>query len=254
MMTRYQVWLNGQGLHDISDAIWITDIQEKAPELDVVSMRRPMRDGTLVLARTRSQMEVTIVMQIRAYNIAERKEIMQQVNAWARAGGDLSTSDRPGQRLRVLHNPSALTSALKWTDKVTISFIAYGIPYWEESNPAHVAVNGQGTYELRPVGTAHDTRLTAEITATGNINTLNITADGQTLRLSNIPLSTGSTLVIDYDASGLLVMRVGNVPVLSKRTPDSADEIIIPQNKTTTVTIGANGGFTGKLIARGRFE
>ena len=253
MITRYRAWMDGEGLHDVDPAVIITDIRESKPEENIVTAGNGYRDGQRVLYRHREALSVTIRFMIREYDVARRKGILSRVLAWAHDGW-LQINDRPEQRLRVVcEDMPAITSALKWTEELSVVFTAYAVPYWQETHAVSVSGSGQsGTVHLAPLGDM-PCCLEANIsnTGSGTLNILTLTAGNRSFAFSGLGLASGKTLTIRYaEDTGLLRMEIEWESVMNKRTAASADDLLLYPG-SNTITFTADQQISGIFKARG---
>lgn len=254
MRTRYDVYMDGLPLDAIDPAIYVTDVQETPASYDATTLQRAKGDGLRVLRRLRDSLQVRVAFMVRETDVGRRRDIVQRVAAWAMGGKYLSLGDRPGQRLRVLcETLPGITSALKWTQELTMVFTAYAMPYWEADMPIRASFTGtSGTAVIRNAGTA-PCFLEAEISNTSGstLTSLSLTADGQTMAFTGMALGAGKTLKIFYDDKWILRAEVDGASVLSKRTSGSDDDLILQPGKATTVSIAADKAVSVTLKARG---
>lgn len=219
MMTRYGVWLDGLPLHEIDPAIYITDIQEQAPHMNVATVARAKGDGLFVTRRSRESLSVQVGFTIREYDTARRKSIMQKVIAWAKGGKYLSISDRPDQRLRIeVDQLPTISSSLKWTQELSIVFTAYAFPYWENTYADTITTTSNASMTV--MGDADHAPVDATIE--GANGTVTITADKTTITLENV----SGSVEISHGDDGILRIMAGGQSILSKRTPESSDDLI----------------------------
>lgn len=254
MRTRYDVYMDNLPLDAIDPAIYVTDVQETPVSYDATTMQRAKGDGLRVLRRLRDSKQVRVAFMVRETDVGRRRDIVQRVAAWAMGGKYLALGDRPGQRLRVLcETLPGITSALKWTQELTMVFTAYAMPYWEAETPTRASFTGtSGTAVIRNAGTA-PCFLEAEISNTSGatLDTVMLGMDGQALSFTGLALGAGKTLKIYYDDKWILRAEVDGASVLSKRTSGSDDDLILPTGKATTVTISADKAVSVTLKARG---
>lgn len=254
MRTRYDVYMDNLPLDAVDPAIYVTDVQETPVSYDATTLQRAKGDGLRVLRRLRDSKQVRVSFMVRETDVGRRRDIVQRVAAWAMSGKYLSLGDRPGQRLRVLcETLPSITSALKWTQELTMVFTAYAMPYWEAETPIRASFTGtSGTAAIRQAGTA-PCFLEAEISNTSGstLTSLSLTADGQTMAFTGMALGAGKTLKIFYDDNWLLRAEVDGASVLNRRTADSADDLMLPPCKATTVAIAADKAVSVTLKARG---
>lgn len=238
MITRYGAWLDNLPLSGIDPTIIITDIDEHTPAVDVLTASRALGDGLRVTRRTRQSLSVAVKFMIREYGVARRKDILQRVITWARLGKYLSISDRPGQRLRVeLDSVPTITSALKWTSVITLTFIAYACPFWEEDTP----VTRTGGGKMYVPGDAEKAFVDVSIQPTS----------------SNVTVKAGDTSITLQGVSGKIdithedgVLRImsGSTSLLSKRTAASSDDLWVTPGQENTFSIS---GGTATFSVRG---
>lgn len=251
-MTRYHVWLNGLGLQDIDPAIFITDVQEHAPEPLLTTAPRAQGDGLHILRRSRQSLSVAVRFAVREYQPARRSAILQKIRAWALQGGSLTTGDRPGQRLCV--DPAELPSAhstLRWTEELTLLFTARSLPYWEEASPTQAIT--PATLMLPGDAPSAPMELHWCCTATAAV-VLTITTPLSTMTFIDLPAVTGQELVITH-ASGVLTAFIGETDVLPCRTPESSDDLLLPCGVASAVTVTVDGAAAQgcTVSARGRW-
>lgn len=252
MITRYQAWLDGQGLHDIDPTIIITDIQELVPEDNIATAGIGVRSGLRVLRKQRDSLSVSIRFMIREYSTARRKAIYDEIVTWAH-DGILTINDRPDQRLHVVCEIlPTVPSALQWTNNLTITFTAFTLPFWEAVYPTTATVTGSsGTATLYIMGN-EPCNLEADVqnTSGGTINTLTISANGTAFSFAGLGLDSGQTLSILYE-DGILAARIGTRGVLTTRTETSSDDIILKPCTSNAVTVQAGGSVKAIIRARG---
>ena len=254
MRTRYDVYMDNLPLDAVDPAIYVTDVQETPVSYDATTLKRAKGDGLRVLRRLRDSKQVRVSFMVRETDVDRRRDMIQRAAAWAMGGRYLSLGDRPGQRLRVVCDTlPSVTSALRWTQDLIMVFTAYAMPYWEADTPIRASFTGKsGTASIRQAGTA-SCFLEADIanTSGATLTSLSMTADGQKMAFSGLALGAGKTLKIYYDENWILRAEVDGASVLAQRTEDSADDLILPPGRSTTVTIEASHAVSVTLKARG---
>lgn len=243
MITRYGVWLDSLPLHELDPTIYITDIQEQPPRMDVQTSPRAGGPGMFVTKRTRQSLSVVVRFAVREYDVTRRKAVMQKIIAWAKGGKYLAINDRPGQRLRVeVDTMPTITSALKWTQELSITFTAYAMPFWESDTPDIITT--AGTASMLVQGDADTALVDAEIIPTGFAVTVSAGNSSITLQGVSGPVS------LSHGDDGILRITSGGASILSKRTPASSDDLTaIPGQENTFAVTGGEATFT----ARGRW-
>lgn len=252
MKMRYACQMDGVELDSLAPSIYITDVVEAAPTLDT-SYVGIAKGGQRILRRLRTTSVVTVSFLIREYDVTRRKAVCQQVADWAQ-GTFLTINDRPGQRLRVVCSVlPVIRSALKWTDKLTMTFTAYEQPYWEDAIPNVARLTGSGNADLRFAGNVKDVPLWAEVTAKDAVTRVSIAVNGQTITLEGLGMATGDVLRIGYDDHGLQYIRVNEASRLHCRTVDSADDLLLQPMQTNSISLTADGSVSAAFSVRGRW-
>lgn len=250
MMSRYEAILNGNALSNIRDVL-ITDIQYSSPAIRTDYYSVAKRQGSRIRRRYVDKSSVTIAFMIRAYDIDDRQAICNDVVRWAKNGGVLETNERNGKRLRcVCDSFPAVTSALKWTDNLKITFAAYSLPFWEEKYPATLSLTGTSdTGALYVPGNIDEALIGATITANAAVSQVSLTANGKTMTLSGLSLSSGQTVVISYDDDLIQSIKTGTTSLLNKRT--GADDLIAKCGESNSLSVSANASVTVEFNVRG---
>ncbi|MGN0778895.1 MAG: hypothetical protein ACI4MJ_07100 [Aristaeellaceae bacterium] len=253
MRTRYDVCMDGHPLDALDPCVYVLDVQESQPSMDVTEAKRAWGDGSRVVRSVRESLTVRVSVAIRETDVTRRREVIQRMAAWA-SGQYMTLGDRPGQRLRVMCTAyPAVTSALKWTQEVMMVFTAYAMPYWEAEQPTRSTFTGTvGNAAIRPMGTA-PCYLEADVANAGSaaMTILSLSKAGQKLSFSGLSVAPGKVLRLFYDENWLFRAEVDGASVLSKRTADSADDLMLAPGISMTVTIGANVPVSVTLKARG---
>lgn len=257
MMTRYEAWLNKKSLSAIDPAIYIRDIAYDATRFATTMSDKTGRDGQRVLDRHARSTSVVITIEIHEQDVVRRQDVCSRVQAWAMHGGKLTTNDKHGQQLNVIcDNPPVITSALKWTQTIKMTFTAYEHPFWEDEYPRSVTLNGANvTKSLYVPGIGALTRVTASVknVSGDTIDSLTLKAGGSTFSFAGLALASGDALTVDYDENGLLRIRVGNVSKMHCRTPGSNDDLLIETGKAHEMSVYAGGSVNVVFKARGLY-
>ncbi len=258
-MRRFDVYLNGQSLNSVYEAVYIIDVQENAPKLRVEAGDNAKYDGLRFLGRAVQTRTVTVIFAVRERNMARRAEIIDAVLDWV-ADGTLQVNYRPNQQLRVKYTDMpAGGSALQWADAVSVGFTAYD-PYWEAVEPTTASLSTSGgtakKTTLQPVGTADTTFLEFDIknAGAGTMNTATISVNGRSFSFTSLGLAVGQTLSVAYDQDGYLLIRIGNASAMNKRTGTSDDDLILYQRKPNEVTVTTGAASSVTLKATGRYR
>lgn len=227
MKSRFEVCLNGIALSDIHPAsIYITDIAYAPAAPQIKADRLMGRHGGFSGRPYIEKTEISVSLMIREYDTAARQAVAQSVIAWAYSGGWLTASDRPGQRIYVRCTKlPAVTSALKWTEALTIGFTAYDFPFWQSIAPVTVSLDSGDEGTLRFPG-GIPTEAEAVITAEETMTAATVTVGDTAISLAGINIAAGDTVEIRYtDDRHIMEIVSGTTSLLDKRT--GADDLIV---------------------------
>jgi hypothetical protein len=253
MITRYGVWLDGQGLQDIDPTVAVVDIIENVPDMQLETVAKGVYAGSRVITNERLALSVEVRFMVREYDVMRRRSILQKVRDWAKDGW-LTTTDHQDQQLKVICTGlPVVSSAQKWTDVLTVVFTAYGMPYWQEAYP--VTVSGTGTKDtltIRPMGTM-PCRLEFTATTKGlSVSKIVVKVNDQKMQFEGLTVTADDPLVVAYTDEGYLTAKCGSAGVLGKRTDDSADDLWLEPNKDNKVTFEATTGLSISVTLKAR--
>lgn len=257
MRTRYEAWLDKKSLSAIDPAIYIRDIAYEAPRFMTMANDVPGRNGQRVTNRHAQTSSVVISFEIHEQDVARRHEIMMRVQAWAAKGGKLTTNDRRGQQLRVMcEELPAISSALKWTQALKMTFTAYEQPFWEDEHPRTAVLEGTSVGKsLYAPGNSALTRVEVRVEnkSSGVLNAVLLRAGATKFDLDGLGLASGEVLDIDYDENGLLRIHAGDVSKMHCRSGNSDDDLMIETGTYSTMMINASGNVKVTFKARGLY-
>ena len=251
MSSRYRVWLDAMPLHAIDPDIIVTDIMEAQAETNTHTAPRANGHGMIVTKRTRESLSLSVHFVIWERDTLRRKDVLRKIIAWAKNGKYLSISDRPGQRLRVeLDSIPVIDSSLHWTQSLAITFVAYASPFWEDEEPAQVRVSSEentSTFTIMPAGDGDECTMDVVFSDAGMPVTIKTPLSSITFGASG-----NGELVIKHD-NGIFSATVDGISVLSSRTPESSDNLLLIPGQANEVTITTNGAHWCEAETRGRW-
>ena len=257
MMTRYSVWLNKNGLSDIDPSIIVLDIAYNAPRMQTITAARAKMPGVMVTKRQMQYASVTVTFEIHETSVRRRQMVLQKIQQWAKNGGWLTTNDRPGQRLCVIcDSMPTVTSALKWTEKMRLTFTAYERPYWEDEYAQRASVSGtSGNASIYIGGVADEAPVSVNVTNTSGapINRLTLTVGETMFAFENLALQAGEVLEIGYDEHANLYMRAGGESRMDRRTGESSDDLLAACGAHTWCSVAADNAVSAAFMARGLY-
>ena len=250
----------------LPSGIIIREVHEDAPTMEILNGERPGRAGQLMLGRKRQSLKVTLECVItEIFNLRTRAEKAQALAQWAN-GSMLTLSNHYQQRLNgYLSAVPSLGEVRDYNSPLRVEFTADVIPYWENATEYTKSISLQnGISSFTVPGTA-PTPVRLEITPTGGTMTdfsfqvaptqadLD-SAKAQKITLGNMTVSTSQTIYIDRDERDSLYIKVGSAGAMSKRTPESADDLIaIPAATSTYIKWTANTAHSTTMRVRGRW-
>lgn len=253
MITRYSVALNGVRLDALDDAIIITDIQYTTPSREVVSSRFAGGNGSLYERTRTNSASVIVQAEIHEHDTERRQQICEAVQAWAMQGGRLTTGDKSGRFLDVVcETPPMIDSALKWTGKISATFTAFSVPFWQDVDTLMANISGNGSTGLYAPGNASGAVVDVLLTNAGasEITRVDLNAGDTSLRFTGLSIWAGHTLEIGRE-NGIMYARVGGTSVLDKRTAQSDDDLTLKPFGVRALTVNTDGTASTVFRVRG---
>lgn len=250
MNTRFSCTLNGISPESIDPAVRVTDLTELPPRLRVVTAPT-LRHGLRLLRRVRESLTVRVSFVIAETDPVKRRSVMQQLHAWADAGGVLTTSDRPSQHLHVQCDTLPGLSALCWSDEMTLAFTAYDVPFWELDTVNSVTTGDYAMLKLD--GTADECPVEARVINNGTeaLTTLALACGSTSMTFAGLSLAPGKVFTLTWD-DGVLAATADGQSVLMNRTDDSSDLLLADGGVSTPVLVTADQAITAEFTGRGR--
>ena len=249
MLLRFDAEYSGAKFSEIADEVILLDIVEEPAEMDVQTSKPAGGFGMVVSSVTRRALTVRLQYVIRSQDPVRRAELQRAVARWANAGYDknktdvLKISTRPDMLLHcMVYTAPAQGSALRWTDELTISFVAYDLPYWvgERVNANVNATWSAGYLKYRganviaPVGDVARVRVSGISVINSDpendwLTWLKIKIDDTEIVLDGIGIPTNRLLMFDYPTPRTLkIYDIFNSQenLIKYRTPESSDDLM----------------------------
>lgn len=187
-----------------------------------------------------------------------RAEVLEKINAWAAAGGELTVDYKPGRRLNVILAQAPGEGSLwDYTKEFTLTFRAYAIPYWEDAVASGTSFNaaaGTGSRSIIIEGSAK-TQCDVSVANTSGqtMNTCSLSVGGQGMSFTGLGLASGETLVIDH-VDGLVRIRIRGTggayrSAMAMRT-GADDYMVVPGTVACGYTLEKAGRITVGWRAR----
>lgn len=266
MRLKRRVALDFREMDELDPRILIQGVEPGAGKDTIGTVSLWGGSGSRVTGRHRDSLDVTVKfsLDIKKDRYWERAEVFERIMTWASRGGWLTLSQKPGRRLRVIaaQLPSE-GDPLEWTNRYSITFRAYGVPYWQDTQVTRTGSSGSASASLTlDVGGNTETAAEAAITNTSGaeINALTLAIGGSAMTFAGLGLADGETLHIDHEDDGLrcvLRIRIEDAggtfrTALDKRTPESSDDLTVTPGENA-VTLSAGGAVTLRVWCRGRY-
>lgn len=266
MILSRRVALDGVQLDESHARIAIQGMQTGKPKGDGNAAARYGGSGSRRIPPHRESLDVVISFSIviKRGQADEREAALEAANAWAAIaenGAWMTWSTKPGRRIRVwLEEPAVMGDARSDANKnFSIRFRAYGVPNWQESESSYTTLEAgmQGSGSLVVGG---NTKTCAEIRAENvsgaAISWVEVSAGTSTIRMENIGMAAGETLIIDHDPEGLIRLRIlgatGSRSILDKRTDGSANDLWVSPGYVQ-ISFASQRAIQVTAEARGRF-
>lgn len=251
MIGRYEAFMNGIALSSIDNSILVLDVNHTPASVQRRTSRVANRNGSRVFGEYYSGASATITFEIHEYDTIKRQSICDKVAQWAVYGKYLTTSDRPWRRLRCsCDTPPSIQSAKKWTDPITMTFVAYQLPFWEEMNEVKLSMTGTNkTGTLYVPGNVKDTLVTARIEANASCANVTLGVGHTHFDLKNLNLADDDVVWVEYDDDMNLIIRKGATSLLAKRSGN--DDLLADSGKLNTLYFISSASVTVDFLVRG---
>lgn len=254
-----RIAINGNQLDQVDPSIVIRSIDPGTTKETVQTSGKAGGSGQRVTEKHWDSLEVSVsyAINIPKKQLAARRAVFDAVNAWALQKGWVTINYMPGKRMYAQSVTIPSSGDLwEWESEFTITFRAYGVPFWQDSTPTTVETSdGVGILTVPgTVQTVCDVDLTN--TSGSTVDTLVLRAGNNEFRFTDLGLENNQRLVIGHWAeTGDLYIRKYNGSiynsVMNKRTGGSSDELYAGPG-TTPVMIG--GGLTATFSVYGRYK
>ena len=230
MARHIDAWMDGVALTNIGP-ILIRQVYEDPPTLEISTGEKPGRYGQRMLQRKRQSLKVAIECQIRElYDLPKRARIVEEMARWA-SGSVLQLSNHPGRQLHVYcSGEPTLGDVRDYTSAIRMEFTADDVPFWEDKAPTRVTLSGDDEEdELMIPGTVPapvSLTVTVSSASSAALTDFSVTVGDQTIVLDELEIAAAGTVTFERDARDNLMIRSGTTSLLSKRTAESADDLL----------------------------
>lgn len=255
MISRYQVSLDNNDMAELDDNLLILNVSHDEPKKIIDTAQLGSGDGLYIAREHKERASVTVTFELHHYSIKKRQEACQKVVAWARKGGMLRVNDREGQFLRCICESFPYVNSVRdWTAPLSITFTAYGLPYWQEDEATILTLTGaSASGTLKVPGNADDARVEVFIVPKNTLTNIKITVGSTSISLEGISVASNSSVDIYYDSDVLKILS-GKKSLLANRTGASSDDLMAKCGGNTSVSVTANVSVTATIMARGCWQ
>lgn len=266
MQLKHRVALDGVQLDEVDYRIMIQKIETGDGKENINTVSLMGGSGSRVTNIHRDSLDVTVkfTIRLRKTEMAAREEILEKVNAWAFAGGWLTTNYKGNRKIRIFRAQAAgAGDPWNWTKEYAIVFRACGVPYWQEANAETVMFTNVSSKNIT-FGVKGSEKSVLDVqfknTSGSTVNTFSINTGEASMSFTGLSLANGETLVIDHADNGKrnnLRIRIKGTggsyrSAMEKRSSGSGNELTISPG-THTVTMSAGGAGTITVSCNGRF-
>ena len=268
MILRRRVFLDGAALDEADPRILIQAIEPAAGKDSMSAAALGDGYGSRMTEEHRDSLDIAVRFSIneKSYRPEERAEALERALAWAAKGGWLTVNYKPGRRIRVI--PAQLPGEGDAADRgtqYTITFRAYGNPWWQETEPDPETATGSSADLTLPAFGSRETEIefTFRNTSGSTVDTLTVKVtdpDGKVSSMSftGLGLGSGETLRADHEDNGrrrIQRIRIRNAADTEWRSAMAArtgsDELrTAPGNARVQMTAGGAGEFAAWAFGR----
>lgn len=232
MILSRRVALGGVQLDELDDSIVIRSIDPGVPTETIQAANRMGGSGQRITGQHFENLEATVAfaIDIPKTDLERRREVFDAAMSWAARKGWLTLSRMPDRRLYVDKTIFPSSGDLwAWTDEYALGFRAYNVPFWQEEKAVEASTSlaaTSGRVSLQIKGNVESVvDVSFENKSGTTVNSLWITANNNTIALTNLGLGGSETLTISHGTDGLLRIMAGNRSVYEKYS--GADDLYV---------------------------
>ena len=244
MILSRRVALGDVELDELDESIVIRSVDPGVPHESTGTENRSGGFGSRLTMQHWDSLDVSVkyAIDLPKQEMVRRREVFDMVNAWANGMGWLTTNQMEGRRVWVgkVVTPGG-GDMWNWLSEYTITFRAYGVPYWQQETPVSVEVASarQTSRALKVAGSADTVLDVVFANISGmEIASATIGAGDSWFLLENLHLAANETLVIDHTEDGLLRIRIQSASgawrsAMGCRTEESSDDLTVSPGDVT---------------------
>jgi hypothetical protein len=250
MLLRFEAINGGAKFSEIAEEVILLDIIEDPAEMNVQTSPLAGGPGMLVSSATRKSLTVRLVYVIREMDPVRRAELRDKVARWAYQASLLEINTRPGKCLSAkAYIPTAQGSSLRWTDELSLTFTAYELPYWFDSQISMIECTTDdfkltGARAITPTGADVPIPISCYVTVMGSekLTDLLLRVGNTKLQMRGLNIASGSMLMVESLTGHDLTIRDVSTgqSYLGTRTEDSSDALMALPNVPNPLHAEAN--------------
>jgi hypothetical protein len=250
VLLRHRVALNGAELDELDGRIIIQSVRTDSGKTSMTGISLFRRDGQRLtnVQRDTIDVEIGFGLLIRKTDMAARAELLDIVNRWAYAaakengGAWLTVNYKVNRRMWVVLADPAEEGDLKdWANTFTITFRAYGVPYWQEiSGQSYISNVGSSQFTIMDIGGSAQTVANIELhnESGQRIDTVTLRVGDSYMGFTGLGLDGNESLIIHHDNNGMLRIWIRNASnqfrsAMAQRAWSSADDLYVNPGKQT---------------------
>lgn len=250
MFLRFEAMNGGAKFSEIDDNVILLDIIEEPAKVDVQTSPIAGGPGSKVTSIRRTALSVRLSYVIRTQDPVKRAELRDKVAQWAFQASLLEINTRPGKCLSAkAYIPTAQGSSLRWTDELSVTFTAYELPYWFDSQISTIECTTDdfkltGARAITPTGADVSIPISCYVTVMGSekLTDLLLRVGNTELQMRGLDIASGSMLMVESLTGHDLTIRDVSTgqSYLGTRTEDSSDALMALPNVPNPLQAEAN--------------
>lgn len=258
MILKRRVWFRNAPLDELDQSVVIRRIETGTPRETIKAVSTMGGFGQRITSQHWETLECAVSFAINKpkRDISGRRSVFDTVNAWAYGTGWLECTERPGRRMWAdkvtCPEPGDLWD---WTDEYTITFSAYGVPFWQDEEAEEETDTLEAdTYKYISMVVGGNVRTVLDLeytnTSGGAVSTFSAAVNGRTIGLSGFSLANGKKLILTHGTDGLLRITADGTSIYSKQAEGADDLYLEPGYNTVSVRAGGAGSVTVSAFGR----
>ena len=249
MISRYEAYMDGTSLSSLDNSIYVLNIQPGEINKQITTNKVAGRVGSRIMKNEAVSTSVTVFFEIHEYDTVKRQAVCQKVQKWAN-GSVLTVSDRPDQRMRCVCSSYPHANAKEWTEPLSVTFVAYNPPYWEENNETSVTSTGTDQSVYVP-GNASESLVSCTVTVGSSLSSITLAVGEKSITLNGLSAAANDEIEIGYNENNVMYITLNNSSILDKRTGASDDDLTAVCGEYNTFAVTTSASVSAVFKTRG---